>query len=311
VSTHDAQRDREPIEIPDPPVPQVVESIRRDVARWVNEILQTEGKPLARLRSVLARMLADLEATPKLARVLFVTSKSQEEALANALRRLQSMLRNLIVVLVRDAQAAGQLRAGSAEEMVSLLWAGLEAAVSECQSEGRSSGLIARGERLLDLWLDGVVGDGSVTRSRQERTLDVSELDVRPILAAGQDPLDTIQTALEGLSPGSVLHILTPFRPQPLETFLASAGHTVDITAVGDDFSVAVVVGGGCDIVDLRELEPPGPLEAVLTATVHGGPFVARLPRIPRLLIPQLEQRGAEWRLIKLEDETALIWVAP
>ena len=156
-------------------------------------------------------------------------------------------------------------------------------------------------------------GDGSAPPSLAgPASLELRELDVRPLLDRDEDPLQTIRESLHGLAPGSALHITAPFRPTPLEAVLTDAGHAVDIAPVGDRlWSVVVVVDGVCEVADLRELEPPGPLEAVLTATATGGAYVARLPRLPRLLAPHLDQRGLTWRVTELADDSALIWIAP
>ncbi|MEZ4654631.1 MAG: DUF2249 domain-containing protein [Candidatus Eisenbacteria bacterium] len=136
-------------------------------------------------------------------------------------------------------------------------------------------------------------------------------LDVRPILARGTDPLEEILAALDPLPPGSAFHVLAPFRPNPLLDLLAERGHRTDVAELGPAWSVTVLVGGGGWYRDLRNLPPPEPMEAVLAATVDGGPFLARLPRHPRLLEDQLRRRARRWEVLALEDGSALLWVAP
>jgi hypothetical protein len=93
---------------------------------------------------------------------------------------------------------------------------------------------------------------------------------------------------------------------------LAEKGHGADAVELADRvWSVAVAIGGCCPIEDLRELPPPEPMEAVLTSTVNGGPYLARLPRYPRLLEEQLRRRGLRWEILELVDGSALLWVAP
>jgi len=141
---------------------------------------------------------------------------------------------------------------------------------------------------------------------------DLAELDVRPILDGGDDPLDTILAELGTLQAGSALHILAPFRPGPLLTLLSGQGHAVHDAELSEGiWSVLVSIDGAGPIEDLRELPPPEPLEAVLTSTVDGGPYVARLPRYPRLLETQLQRRGLTWNSRELPDGSALLWVAP
>ena len=51
-------------------------------------------------------------------------------------------------------------------------------------------------------------------------------LDVRPALAAGEEPFETIMAAVAGLGPGQPLVIVAPFEPVPLEGVLGSQGFT-------------------------------------------------------------------------------------
>jgi hypothetical protein len=44
----------------------------------------------------------------------------------------------------------------------------------------------------------------------------VRTLDVRPLIAAGQNPFEPITTALAALAAGESLLLLTPFLPSPL-----------------------------------------------------------------------------------------------
>ena len=49
-------------------------------------------------------------------------------------------------------------------------------------------------------------------------------LDVRPILARGEDPFSTIRLTIENLQPGEGLSVLAPFLPSPLIEKLGSEG---------------------------------------------------------------------------------------
>lgn len=72
----------------------------------------------------------------------------------------------------------------------------------------------------------------------------------------------------------------------------------------------------GCDageeVLDLRDLEAPGPLERILEASARlapGASLLARTPRYPRLLFPHLEQRALEWKAREQRDGSALVWI--
>jgi hypothetical protein len=52
----------------------------------------------------------------------------------------------------------------------------------------------------------------------------VTSLDVRPLLAAGEEPFDAIMVAVSALPPDGVLEITAPFEPIPLYAVLKSRG---------------------------------------------------------------------------------------
>lgn len=54
----------------------------------------------------------------------------------------------------------------------------------------------------------------------------VTSLDVRPMLAAGEEPFDTILGAARQVSPGSTLEVIAPFEPIPLYGVLGGLGFT-------------------------------------------------------------------------------------
>ena len=51
-------------------------------------------------------------------------------------------------------------------------------------------------------------------------------LDVRPLIANGQEPFSKIMAAMKGLAPGETLTLVTPFLPAPLIEKLGSEGFT-------------------------------------------------------------------------------------
>ena len=73
------------------------------------------------------------------------------------------------------------------------------------------------------------------------------------------------------------------------------------------------ILGDGApDVLELRELEAPGPLEAVLAgsqALEPGRALVARVPRVPRMLLPHLEERGLAWSVLERAAGSALLHV--
>lgn len=74
-----------------------------------------------------------------------------------------------------------------------------------------------------------------------------------------------------------------------------------------------VIQPAGCgEILDLRQLEAPLPLEGILEASARlapGASLLARTPALPRLLFPHLDRRGLDWEAAETADRTALVWV--
>ena len=66
------------------------------------------------------------------------------------------------------------------------------------------------------------------------------------------------------------------------------------------------------DVVDLRDLEAPEPMEKILLACSElgvGGFFLARLPRVPIMLFPHLEKRGLKWWVHEEQGHSALLLI--
>ena len=139
-------------------------------------------------------------------------------------------------------------------------------------------------------------------------------LDVRPTLARGDHPVDEVLAAADALAPGGVVELIVPFEPRPLMQRLVEHGCTVQSFApatAGDPWVVRAGKGGLAPLRDYADLEAPEPLERVLadvTALPPGTPYLARLPRNPVMLVPQLEARGLEHALTQRPDGSALLW---
>ncbi len=64
-------------------------------------------------------------------------------------------------------------------------------------------------------------------------------LDVRPILAGGQEPFDAIMQGVAALQDGQDLVVIAPFEPVPLEGVLFGQGFSYQVTQYSPDhFSV-------------------------------------------------------------------------
>lgn len=145
------------------------------------------------------------------------------------------------------------------------------------------------------------------------------DVDVRPILLAGEEPLSVIVAALKRLEPGQGLRLYATFKPVPLFAFMADKGFAHSEQALdGGEWKVlftptetraeqAVIAAGNPSFsdwpqaaikLDNRDLDPPEPMVRILAAADKLGPgetLFALLRREPVFLFPQLERRGFHW----------------
>jgi hypothetical protein len=150
----------------------------------------------------------------------------------------------------------------------------------------------------------------------------VEVLDLQPMLAAGAEPFPAIMAALRALPTGAVLQTLTPFEPAPLRSLLDRRGWESHAAWQGEvcttsffrrpDAHLAPAEaparrprpGPRGHTLDLRGLEPPQPLQAVLAVLDSGAlPLELRHHREPALLYPRLEERGLQWTVARDGDD--------
>jgi uncharacterized protein (DUF2249 family) len=156
---------------------------------------------------------------------------------------------------------------------------------------------------------EAVAGDGTTV------------LDVRPVLARGEEPFRLIMGTVESLPAGGRLTLLAPFDPRPLHNVMAARGFRHEVREEADGFVVEYVPEGetaaagapaatgpadaGCREVvtlDVRGLTPPEPMERTLAAleTLPAGACLEQLnDRIPAFLLPLLEERGFDYAIAK------------
>ena len=150
-------------------------------------------------------------------------------------------------------------------------------------------------------------------------TMAAYELDVRPILKAGDEPFSTIMGAVARLEPGQSLKLLAPFKPVPLFGVLAARGFEPHAREIGSGdwevlFSPVRSVQDDQEAkdppdrldwpaprveLDNRNLDPPEPMVRTLEAVetlAPGETVAALLPREPLFLLEALNARGHKWR---------------
>lgn len=161
-------------------------------------------------------------------------------------------------------------------------------------------------------------------------------LDVRPLLARGDEPFSEIMGVVDGLTEDEVLVLRTPFDPQPLHVMLGRRGfsrHTrrlasddyetaywrrapADASAVSGEVETvsAGVVPRVAHVIDVRGLLPPEPLERTLSALecLPAGEALLQInERVPAFLLPELDDRGYSYGIDHDERGTLVtIWHA-
>lgn len=129
---------------------------------------------------------------------------------------------------------------------------------------------------------------------------DPLHLDVRPILEKGQDPFHAVMEARDTLEEGQALILTAPFEPLPLYDVFRNQGFTVEARQTEDGawevrFEPGAEATARVQVLDLREMDPPGPLQKALEALSMLGreeTLAVHTRFRPVFLLEQLEERG-------------------
>jgi len=147
----------------------------------------------------------------------------------------------------------------------------------------------------------------------EEGGVSIVVFDARSAELGPAEVLDAVVERLETLSPGGALKLEVGFEPAALVASLTERGLAAEACECSRGvWSLEVRPPGSPEVVDLRDLEAPEPLERMLEAAARlapGDSLLARLPRFPRLLLPQLARRGLPWEIYEERDRSALVHV--
>jgi AcrR family transcriptional regulator/uncharacterized protein (DUF2249 family) len=302
----------------------VAEHTRGELARLAAAALgRKQAAPLESLAALIRGLVDYVSRNPGIPRLLFHDVGSGDAAPYHKPRsQLVAMQRSIAAELVREAQSLGEV-SGSVdpERAARLLVASLQGLLLQWQLSARAEPLEAEAASMLAAWKAALMAgkperiDAGVTEPEVAATPGppLAALDVRPILAAGSDPLAEILAQLRRLPPDGVLKLIAPFRPTPLLSLLASRGYRAATREFAPEcWGVEVLATSAPAIEDLRELEAPEPLERILEISAKLAPgeaCAARTPRHPRLLLPRLDERGLDCAVYEEPDGTALVYV--
>lgn len=162
------------------------------------------------------------------------------------------------------------------------------------------------------------------------QALDVKPMDVRPVLANGEDPFALVVAHSSGVADGGTMVIDAPFNPSPLRKALAGRGFSSyarklaeghwrvffrkDGAADWERHAEVGVLPEGAFIweeddgihIDVRKLQPPQPMLAVLRvleAEDGARQVIVHHERMPHFLLPELAERG--WAVARAAEEFA------
>lgn len=168
---------------------------------------------------------------PGLPRLLLAdVLRGESTAYASRLRELVALQLGVLAEVVRMG-----IREGSIPDTVDpvraarLFVGGLQGLLLQWQMDGRREPPDVEG--MVAHWRAGVSAGLPAQPGEQPAPSPPPghhELDVRPLLARGIDPLEAILAATAHLLPGGTLRVLAPFRPAPLLALLGGRGFEVE-----------------------------------------------------------------------------------
>lgn len=155
-------------------------------------------------------------------------------------------------------------------------------------------------------------------------------LDVRPVLAKGGDPFHLIMKTVQELTAREALHLIVGFEPAPLYAIMKSLGRNAHTEQRDGAYHVwfyldptmpATPPPGDERVplkppveLDVRGMEPPGPMVAILEKLAELGPGAQMLVshhREPVLLYDKLKLRGYAARTERRGEGDYLVHIAP
>jgi uncharacterized protein (DUF2249 family) len=157
-------------------------------------------------------------------------------------------------------------------------------------------------------------------------------MDVRPILADGEDPFNKIQAKIKELKPGQILNIINTFEPSPLISMLNKKGYESYVKKLAnnhyetffhkkasenpvdpkapeinyDGWQEAIDrFKGKTESIDVRQLEMPLPMTTileVLDVIPEDKALYVFHKKIPMYLLPELSDKNYEFRIKEMGE---------
>lgn len=158
------------------------------------------------------------------------------------------------------------------------------------------------------------------------------DLDVRPVISSGKDPLKLIMEQVKTLKGGQVLKLINSFEPTPLIALLDKKGYLSYVdnrgdglvetyfyksekalepekpeinTAQSDWDEMMERYRGNLHTIDVRELAMPLPMHTILESLDEletGKALYVYHKRIPVFLLPELQDRQFDYRIKEIKE---------
>lgn len=166
----------------------------------------------------------------------------------------------------------------------------------------------------------------------------ITDLDVRPDLRAGREPLRIILDAVKALPAGNIFRLRATFEPVPLFAVLGRQGFSYfSEELAADDWRVwffrdaagapkpsaltppgaadepAMEADAGMVVLDVRELEPPEPMMRTLEALAElprGKTLLQINQRVPQFLLPKITERGFKYEIREQSADLVRIFIS-
>ncbi|MCG8527389.1 MAG: DUF2249 domain-containing protein [Opitutales bacterium] len=149
-------------------------------------------------------------------------------------------------------------------------------------------------------------------------TITEETIDVRPILAEGGCPFDTVTEKARSMNGGGKIILIAPFNPIPIYEALDAIGFKfIQVSQEEDGFyvefeSMPVTQRKLASDVDLTDLEPPQPMMKTMEIFENlevGNTFRIKTRFKPVHLLGQLEEKDCLTESAELEDGTWHTWI--
>ena len=298
----------------------VIEHVKSAIGSRATEYFKSEDLQQSDLKTKLMFIMKTLSAFPGLPKFFyFYTAQVKPSPARSSLMHLLSMIQTMISTLIREDPAiSGQLDEELAARYLISLIQGQQIGFDQENTASTADPVVFFRETIeqtIEFWFEALKSglpkrekEAPVTQAQIPKKNFIN-MDVRPSIREGKDPLDAILSELQGLAEDGCLRLTTPFKPNPLIALLESQGYKVWSSNEQATW-VSIILNGKGSFFDFTDFEAPIPLEKTLELVHQMGPGQhawAHVPKVPNLLFPHLEKHAVKYQVYLEESPPVLI----